>query len=87
MTSRHSLTVLNEETLSGCRCQNEEALKAEGWERRFVAEPRAAEEAKTAYEELGFSVVLMPIDVQAIRPECSGCQAVLERFRIVFTRR
>ena len=82
-----SLHVLQDPTLSGCHGKDEEILVAQGWERRFVAEPKAAEEARKNYEELGYTVKLVPIDTQAVRPECAGCQASLEKFQIIFTRR
>ncbi len=81
------LNFLQEPALSGCRGKGEEVLIAQGWERRFVAEPKAAEEARKNYEELGYTVKLVPIDTQAVRPECAGCQATLEKFQIIFTRR
>jgi hypothetical protein len=85
MTDR--LKVLDSQGVSGCTRKDEAQLIADGWERRYVADPRAAKEAEENYRQLGFEVKLVPPDPESLRDECSDCKAVIGDYRIVFTRR
>ncbi len=85
MTDR--LKVLEQVGVSGCTCKDEAKILAEGWERRYVADPRAAKEAEENYAQLGFDVLLVPPDPESLKEECSGCKVVVGDYRIVFTRR
>jgi hypothetical protein len=57
-----------------------------GWTRCFVAdEPRLSEAVET-YRELGFEVLLLPVDLA--EESCSEClRAAPDRFREIYTRR
>jgi hypothetical protein len=64
----------------------EDDLKREGWEKRFTMdEPRLSEMADQ-YKELGFEVLLEPVDPSS--EECTVCiTASLDRYRTIYTRR
>lgn len=63
-------------------------LLAAGWERRFVADRRRAEEALELYRTLGFEVRAEPVAPELIGDECSDCQLVVQRwFVMIYTRR
>jgi hypothetical protein len=66
----------------------QEELETEGWTRRFTAgEPRLTE-AVAEYQEMGFEVLLEPIDPLEMTAECSSClMAAGDRTKIIFTRR
>lgn len=63
----------------------EEELKEEGWEKRFtIDEPRLSEMAEQ-YKELGFEVLLEPVDLSS--EECTSCMAVdPKRYKTIYTR-
>jgi hypothetical protein len=71
----------------GCTLPGNPDLIAEGWERRFIADPRMAAEAVETYTELGFEVKLEPVKTDGLQEECSGCKGLLERFNMVYTRK
>jgi len=64
----------------------EEELKKEGWEKRFTMdEPRLSEMAEQ-YKELGFEVLLEPVDTSS--EECISCIAISpERYKTIYTRK
>ncbi len=64
----------------------EEELKKEGWEKRFtIDEPRLSEMVE-AYQELGFEVLLEPVDLSS--EECTSCISVHpQRYKTLYTRR
>jgi len=64
----------------------EEELKKQGWEKRFtIDEPRLSEMVEQ-YKELGFEVLLEPVDTTS--EECTTCiTAFSERYRTIYTRR
>lgn len=63
----------------------EEELKREGWEKRFTVDEPRLSEAKEAYEELGFEVLLEPVDMAS--EECTSCLTVFtDRLRTIYTR-
>jgi len=63
----------------------EEQLKKEGWEKRFtIDEPRLSEMLEQ-YKELGFEVLLEPVDLSS--EECTSCIAVdPKRYKTIYTR-
>ena len=63
----------------------EEELKKEGWEKRFtIDEPRLSEMVEQ-YKELGFEVLLEPVDLSS--EECTSCIAVdPKRYKTIYTR-
>jgi hypothetical protein len=64
----------------------EEELQKEGWEKRFTMdEPRLSEMAEQ-YKELGFEVLLEPVDLSS--EECITCMTASPgRYRTIYTRR
>lgn len=62
-------------------------LTAKGWEQRFIADPRMARDAVDTYGDLGYEVKLVPLKLDTLKDECSGCKAILKQFSTVYTRR
>jgi len=64
----------------------EEELKKKGWEKRFTMdEPRLSEMAEQ-YRELGFEVLLEPVDTSS--EECTTCiTAFQDRYKTIYTRK
>jgi hypothetical protein len=64
----------------------EDDLKKEGWEKRFtIDEPRLSEMAQQ-YRELGFEILLEPVDTSS--EECTACITPFsERYKTIYTRR
>ena len=62
----------------------EEELKIQGWEKRFtIDEPRLSEMVEQ-YKELGFEVLLEPVDLSS--EECTSCIAVdPKRYKTIYT--
>ena len=68
------------------RMTREEELKKDGWEKRFtIDEPRLSEMIEQ-YKELGFEVLLDPVDTSA--EECTTCMGAFhDRYKTIYTRR
>ena len=63
-------------------------LLADGWERRFVADARRAEEVRDVYARMGLEVRLEPVNPQDLQEGCEDCRLVqLLGFRTVYTRK
>ncbi len=64
----------------------QEELEIEGWEKRFtIDEPRLSEMVEQ-YKELGFDVLLEPVDLSS--EECTDCMTAFhERYKTIYTRR
>ena len=64
----------------------EEELKKERWEKRFtIDEPRLSEMVEQ-YKELGFEVLLEPVDTSS--EECTSCiTAFHDRYKTIYTRK
>jgi hypothetical protein len=66
----------------------EKELEKQGWEKRFtIDEPRLSEMVEQ-YEELGFEVLLEPVDTSS--EECTTCitnPAFSDRYKTIYTRR
>jgi len=65
----------------------EEELKKEGWEKRFTVDEPRLSEAIQQYEEIGFEVLLEPVDPES--QDCTTCltdPAFRERYRTIYTR-
>ena len=78
-----SRRILDEKTLAA-----DPARLAAGWEPRFVADGRRAEEAVALYESLGFDVAADPVRIETLDPDCADCQLVmLLGFRTIYTRK
>jgi hypothetical protein len=83
LVEQEARRVLSEATLAP-----DPARLADGWERRFIADGRRAEEAMALYRELGFEVVADPLRPEDMPDDCDDCQLLATlRFRTIYTRR
>jgi aspartate aminotransferase-like enzyme len=63
----------------------EEELKKEGWEKRFTTDEPRLSEMVEQYKELGFEVLLEPMDTSS--EECTTCIAAFsDRYKTIYTR-
>lgn len=61
---------------------------AEGWERRFIADPQRAKEAIELYAEMGFEVCAEPVQPEELGEDCEDCRLLAQlRFKTIYTRR
>ncbi|MFQ5418778.1 MAG: hypothetical protein ACE5EY_00300 [Anaerolineae bacterium] len=64
------------------------ALEAEGWQRRFMADPKQVEEAARLYTELGFEVRTEDILPTELSELCGSCRlATCRAYVTVYTRK
>ena len=74
-----------------CSAEREKELAGQGWTRQFMAtEPRLGEAARQ-YRELGFEVLLEPVDPAACQRQgqCAACfehPEAAARLKVIFTR-
>lgn len=62
-------------------------LEADGWVRRFVADPVRAREAVEIYTASGFDVRVQPLTPERFGPGCDACaQVACATWSIVYTR-
>lgn len=62
-----------------------EELKKEGWAKRFTTDEPRLSEAVEQYKELGFEVLLEPVDTSS--EECTSClTAFSDRYKTIYTR-
>lgn len=52
-------------------------LVAQGWERRFMADPVRARESAGLYEALGYEVLTEPVKPVELPDECMDCKVVV----------
>lgn len=70
------------------KLQPNPTLTAEGWERRFVADTRRAQEALELYNQLGLEVRVEPVSSYELPDECADCQLVAHlQFKTIYTRK
>lgn len=63
-------------------------LEAQGWIRRYVADPIRAREAMELYPRMGFEVRAEPMSPAEVGAECSGCaSASCPLYVVIYTRR
>ena len=63
----------------------EEELKKDGWTKRFIMDEPRLSEAVAQYEEIGFEVLVDPVDTSA--EECASCiTASIDRYKTIYTR-
>ncbi len=80
---REAKRVLSEQQL-----QADPELVSEGWERRFIADVRRAEEAMELYEQLGYEVRAEPARAEELGDDCDDCQLfLLFQFKTIYTRK
>lgn len=61
---------------------------ADGWERRFIADGRRAEEMMELYSQLGYEVCADPVSAEEIGEDCEDCQLLAAlQFKIIYTRK
>lgn len=62
-------------------------LVTEGWTRQFLTDEPRLSEAVEEYQELGFEVLLEPIDPLEKTGECTSClMGTCDRYKIIYTR-
>ena len=62
-----------------------EELKKEGWKKRFMIDEPRLSKAVAQYGEIGFEVLLEPLDTSS--EECTSClTAVSDRYKTIYTR-
>jgi hypothetical protein len=63
----------------------EEELRKEGWEKRFTTDEPRLSEAVEQYKEIGFDVLVEPVDTASF--ECTACMSgVSDRTKTIYTR-
>jgi len=63
----------------------EEELEKQGWEKRFTIDGPRLSEMVEQYKELGFEVLLEPVDTST--EECTSCiTAFPDRYKTIYTR-
>jgi hypothetical protein len=63
-------------------------MEGEGWERRFIADKRRADEVIQLYRELGYEVRSELVAPEDLRDECEDCRLVsLLKFQVIYTRK
>ena len=74
--------------LSEAQLEGDPALLADGWERRFIADARRAEEAVELYESLGYEVRAEPVRREEMGEDCDDCQLLAAlQFQTIYTRK
>ncbi len=64
------------------------ALEAEGWERRYLADPDRAREAVELYSSLGFEVRAEKLEPADFGTQCGDCsQVVCRSYVLIYTRK
>jgi hypothetical protein len=64
----------------------EEELAKEGWEKQSIlSEPRLSEAVET-YKELGFEVLVEPVDLECMDDDCKECFAD-DDCKVIYTRK
>ena len=65
--------------------KREEKLKNQGWTKRFTVDEPRLSEATAEYEEIGFEVLLEPVDISS--EECTACMSgPTNRYKTIYTR-
>ena len=70
--------------ITGLTATADPALAAAGWIRRTVTTANRAEELKEVYTEIGFEVMVQPLEEETYADECVGCATTAV---VVYTRR
>jgi hypothetical protein len=83
-----SLEREDQRRLSEAQLEPDPALVAEGWERRFIADPFRAKEALELYAQLGYEVRAEPVRPVELGGDCEDCRVVtLFQFKTIYTRK
>jgi hypothetical protein len=62
-------------------------LVADGWERRFMADPTRAEEARIIYSELGYEIRAEAVKPSELSDLCGDCRLATCAYVTLYTRR
>jgi len=74
--------------LSETQIEGDPARVADGWERRFIADGRRAEEMIELYSQLGYEVCADPVSPDVVGEDCDDCQLLAAlQFKIIYTRK
>lgn len=72
----------------GYSVQDDPELIAQGWTRRFMADPKRAEEAVALYESMGFEVKVHELTPADFGPNCTECGSQLcMSYVLIYTRK
>jgi hypothetical protein len=64
------------------------ALVAQGWQRRFMADPQRLKEARALYQELGHEVLVVAVEPEELSVACGDCRvAVCHIYATIYTRK
>lgn len=68
--------------------ETDRALTADGWERRFTADPQRAQEVMELYRQLGYEVHAEPASAAHRTDECHACHAGMAlHWKTIYTRK
>jgi hypothetical protein len=74
--------------LSESQIEGDPQRIADGWERRFIADGRRAEEMVELYSQLGYEVCADPVSPDVVGEDCDDCQLLAAlQFKIIYTRK
>jgi len=74
--------------LSESQIEGDPQRIADGWERRFIADGRRAEEMVELYSQLGYEVCADPVSAEEVGNDCDDCQLLAAlQFKIIYTRK
>ena len=59
--------------ITGLTAGDDPVLVADGWVRRTITDARRADELSQLYTEIGFEVMVRPVDESNYEEECTGC--------------
>ncbi len=75
-------------TDSGYSVGDDPELIADGWVRRFMANPERAKEAVELYESMGFEVKVKELTPADFGPNCTECgNSLCETYVLIYTRK
>ena len=70
------------------KMNRQQELEMMGWKRQFTADEPRLSEAVEEYQELGFEVLLEPLNPLEMSGECTSClSACGDRYKTIYTRR
>ena len=74
--------------LSDAQLEPNPELAAQGWERRFTADPQRAQEVIELYAQLGYEVRAESISVGEVAEDCEDCRSkTVIDFKTIYTRK
>jgi hypothetical protein len=74
--------------LSDSQLEPDPELVAQGWERRFTADPQRAQEAMELYAQLGYEVRVESVRSVELADDCEDClSGAALGFKTIYTRK